>query len=159
MLLPLQVPLPKLPSKSHPRPNQTPADPGDTLELVSAHLDPYDVSIPQFLGVHLKIKVDTCGEGNGSSPSITQQHPVSLVPPRRIGPRKEPSAAAHHPAANGVSCASPARVASTHCCPVRRAWERNCGPRTCRRGAMPPCQPGSSLPPPTAALHQRLPDN
>lgn len=42
------------------KPRQTP---GICSELVSAHLDPYDVSIPQFPVVRLKIKVDTCGEG------------------------------------------------------------------------------------------------
>lgn len=47
---------------------------------MSAHLDPYDVSLPQFLGVHLKIKVDTCGEGSCSSPrNNTAQHPVALA--------------------------------------------------------------------------------
>lgn len=47
------------------KPRQTP---GIRSELVSAHLDPYDVLLPQFLVVRLKIKVDTCGEGKCSSP-------------------------------------------------------------------------------------------
>lgn len=66
----------QVPSSSRSNPGR----PRDPLSLCQPIWDPYDVWAPKSPGVHLKIKVDTCGEGNSSYPRITQQDPVSLRP-------------------------------------------------------------------------------
>lgn len=136
-----------LPNESHPGSRSNPGRPRGCSELVSAHLNLYDVWQPQFLGVHLKIKVDTCGEGNYSSPRTTQQYPVS------IGPDNKPSAAARHPAANRVTSASPAASHPPIVCPVPPGL----GSETAARGRADgrDAFPGSSL---HAALRQQVPD-